>query len=210
MAYWSNTSTTSSITASNGWITIGNTGATTAGTGNFISSVVRTVEAQLAGKRKANLGQSFSIELPDGGVFELNADGSYSLKDANAKITYKAARHREFNKYLNCSDLIEEFINYVGGIGLKKNEIMKIPVSLFIAFLVVRAAEADGEDVPEQEVMMLKNAHNDILLLPAPDKKPHCELCGRFISSRLKSAGLLYCNPEHAGKGYAKKLQLSR
>jgi len=200
--YITNSTSTSTAITSNGWITYAGGGGT--GANNFITSYV---EAQLAGRRKAILGQAFSIDLPDGGLFELKADGSYTLLDKDAKITYRAARHRDFNKYLNCSDLIEEFINYVGNIGLKKNEIMKIPVSLFIAFLVVRAAEADGEEVPEQEVMMLKNAHNDILLLPAPDKKPHCELCGRFISSRFKTAGLLYCNPDHAGKGYAKRLQ---
>lgn len=200
--YITNSTSTASTSISNGWITYAGGGGT--GANNFITSYV---EAQLAGKRKATLGQAFSIDLPDGGVFELKADGSYTLLDKDAKITYRAARHREFNKYLNCSDLIEEFINYVGGIGLKKNEIMKIPISLFIAFLVVRAAESDGEELPEEEVMMLKNAHNDILLLPAPDKKPHCDYCGRFISPRLKSANLLYCNPEHAGRGYDKKLQ---
>jgi hypothetical protein len=199
--YITNSTSTSTSTTSNGWITYAGGGG--GGTG----SITSYVEAQLAGRRKAILGQAFSIDLPDGGLFELKADGSYTLLDKDAKITYRAARHRDFNKYLNCSDLIEEFINYVGNIGLKKNEIMKIPVSLFIAFLVVRAAEADGEEVPEQEVMMLKNAHNDILLLPAPDKKPHCELCGRFISPRFKSANLLYCNPEHAGRAYAKRLQ---
>lgn len=74
----------------------------------------------------------------------------------------------DFNRYLNASDMIEEFIKYVGGLGLGKREFLSLPVELFIAFLVVRAAESDGEVPPADQVKRLTNARQEIKLLPSP------------------------------------------
>lgn len=189
------------------WAT--NSSTTTSNTWSSIGTGTRMVLANPGSmvKTKYALGESIKLSLPDGGIFELKPDGSYSINDAAAKVTYAASRHRAFNRFLNCSDLIEEFIDYVGGIGLKKHEILKIPVSLLIAFLVVRAAETDGEPPPAQEMELLSSAPKMLLIEPPPKKiLPRCTHCGRFIGGALHSAGLMQCSPEHAAAWFAKKM----
>lgn len=151
------------------------------------------------------LGQKLELNLPDGGKFTLEKDGSYKLEDDAARVTYAAARHREFNRYLNASDLIEEFIGEIGGLGIKKGEILKVPMSAFIAFLVVKAAEADGEEPPAVEIDMIESARDSVLLLPAPIKKPKCCCCGRFIARSFGDAGLAYCSDDHAAAHFRKR-----
>lgn len=154
---------------------------------------------------KYQLGQQCKIEMPDGGCLVLEASGAYQLLDKDAKITYKANRIREFNKYLNASDLIEEFILYLKGLGLTEREILAIPINLFIAFLVIRAAESDGEELPAKEQALLTNARGQ-LLLQAPAKRviPRCTFCGRFIANILAAKALFFCSPLHAERAFAK------
>lgn len=185
-------------------ITGGTGGTVVAGGGG--SSVWSDLSAaiRLRGRLNASIGDAFEIALPDGGVFECRADGSYRVRDADARVTYAAARHREFNRYLNASDLVAEFIEAVGLIGLTSREILKVPVELLIAFLVVRAAEADGEDVPVRERSMLDGARDAVLRLPAPAPAPRgqnrCACCGRFFPKAMHSSGLMHCTPEHAAE----------
>lgn len=87
---------------------------------------------------------------------------------------------REFNKYINASDLLEEFIKWLGEQGVKQGEVMELPVELFIKWLIIKACEQDEEEP------------NVTLQLPAPKKQPHCLGCGQFMA---KSAPLAL----HAG-----------
>ena len=134
-------------------------------------------------KIQKRMRDKLSVSLPDGGQFVLEPDGSYRVVDSAAKITYQANRVREFNRYINASDLLEEFVHYLASMGLNRDEILNVPINLFIAFLVVRAAETDGEPTPRLE-------ERKLLALPAPKRKLKCKLCGRFVPSFARQAFL--------------------
>lgn len=76
-----------------------------------------------------------------------------------------------FNKYVNASDLMEEFIKFLGAEGVRQGEVMGLPVELFIKWLIIRACEQDGE-VP-----------NVTLALPAPAHQPRCLGCQRYLKA---------------------------
>lgn len=78
---------------------------------------------------------------------------------------------REFNRYLNASDLLEEFIRFAGERGADADEILQLPIELFVKWLIIRAAEADQEEPPI--------AMPPLRALPAP--QPRCLGCGRWM-----------------------------
>lgn len=76
---------------------------------------------------------------------------------------------REFNRYINGSDLMEEFIAFLGENSVRQREVMRLPIELFIKWLIVRACEQDGEEASVQVV------------IPTPKKQPRCLGCGKWI-----------------------------
>lgn len=80
------------------------------------------------------------------------------------------ASPRNFNKFINASDLLEEFIKWVGAEGVRQGEVMTLPVEFFIKWLVIRACEEDDEE-PNVELPAL----------PAPKITPKCLGCGKFM-----------------------------
>lgn len=74
-----------------------------------------------------------------------------------------------FNKYVNGSDLLEEFILFLGTEGVRQGDLMNLPIELFIKWLIIRACE---EDQVEPDV---------VLALPAPTPQPRCLGCQRFM-----------------------------
>lgn len=74
-----------------------------------------------------------------------------------------------FNKYVNASDMLEEFIRYAGGLGLKTRDIKELPIDLFIKWLVIRACEEDHEEPTIK------------LSLPTSKQQPRCIRCKRFM-----------------------------
>ena len=131
------------------------------------------------------------IHLPDGAYVRVEKDQSYSIVDKYAKVTYRANRIRDFNRYINASDLIEEFIHFLMSEGVPPALMLKIPIEVFINFLVLRAAEVDREPVPSD----VKIA--DHPALPKPSSNPRCNHCGRFITSEKHVHGINFCNEQH-------------
>lgn len=80
---------------------------------------------------------------------------------------------REFNKYVNGSDLVEEFIRYCGTLNVRQGEVMDIPIDSFIKWLIIEACVVDNE---EPEVTLE--------LGPAP--QPRCLGCGRYVPRTAK------------------------
>lgn len=76
---------------------------------------------------------------------------------------------REFNKYVNGSDLLEEFIAFLGTEGVRQGDVMALPLELFIKWLIIRACEQDQEEPPV------------VLELPARKSQPRCLGCQRFM-----------------------------
>lgn len=131
-------------------------------------------------------GKLCRIDLPDGAKINIRADGGYTIEDKQAKVVYRANRVREFNRYINASDLLEEFIRFAGAEGVRQGEFMRLPLKLFVAWLIVRAAEADGEPSPAPALADLR--------------KPHCVACGRFISPLRVAKRVEVCGPVCLGR----------
>lgn len=137
------------------------------------------------GSLQLNPGTEITIGLPDGGKLEVKADGSYAVIDKDAKITYKAHRVREFNPFLNASDKLEEFIRFCGTVGVRQSEVLRLPMELFVSWLIIEAARADKE--PEPELPLIPKLKSRA--------RPQCTGCGRFLSRAKQEKRLEFCAP---------------
>jgi hypothetical protein len=145
-------------------------------------------------------GQETILKLPDDTYIWLNDKGGYKIYHGkDGKITYKANTVREFNRFLNASDLLEQFIRDLGHVGVKQDEVLEIPVGLFINWLIIKSAEQDQEPIPK-DVPSLKKA------LQSQRKGIKCKCCGKFISEDRVKLGLTFCNADHYSS-YEKRLE---
>lgn len=142
-----------------------------------------------------------SIELPDGAKLEIDENGNYYIEDKDAQVTYKANRNREFSPYLNASDMLAKFVAYVGSVGVKRDEVMGLPIHLFISWLIIEAAEKDGDNVPSDVIPV----HRDPMLVSV--LKPKCATCGRFVKRADFQQRFPFCSPDH-GVVYAERKKL--
>ena len=78
---------------------------------------------------------------------------------------------QEFNPFINASDMMEKFIAFLGEHKVKQQEVMGMPIELFIKWLIIQACEADKEE-PPADVQ---------LALPAPKQQPRCLGCQRYL-----------------------------
>lgn len=135
---------------------------------------------------KVQQGDACEIQLPDGTTIHVSDTGSFQIDDKNAKVVYKANRARDFNRFINVSDRIEEFFDFCGEQKLEADEMMELPMKLFIGWLVLKAAEADKEAPPD-----------NIKLIPdlrARAAAPRCRQCQRFIPYVQKRGGMEFCD----------------
>jgi len=124
-----------------------------------------------------------------------NDNNSIKIKDINAKVIYRANRVRNFNPFINASDKLEEFIRFCGQHGVRKEEMLQLPINLFIGWLILEAAKADQE--PEPSIPLLPNLRKHT--------KPRCK-CGRFISLDFVKKQIAFCSPLCFNKYYEKML----
>jgi len=140
-------------------------------------------------------GRECRIEMPDGCVIDVDVKGNYRINDKDTKVVYKANRIREFNPFINASDILEDFIRYVGKLGVTQSQLMDLPIELFINFLIIRAAEADGDPKPAD---MDIESHPAIKALPSPKNHDvRCRSCGKFITKSKQRLGLEFCSENH-------------
>jgi len=131
------------------------------------------------------------LKMKDGSIIRVDTKGNFQVDDKNAKVIYKGNNIREFNRYINASDIIEEFIRFLGQeFHVNQEQILQVPLELLINFLILRASEEDGDSC-DQEIKRLsegakKNRYYN-----------RCKSCGRFISKKLSDAGINFCNSEH-------------
>lgn len=140
------------------------------------------------------------ITLPNGTVVSIEPDESITINDSDAKILYKTKSVREFNPYLNASDLLEEFISYCAKQKISKKDFSELPISLFILWLIVRAAEADED--PVDEVLPL-------LTTAVKKRKVHshrCKCCGKFLTKKYEQHQISFCNTDHMNKYLKEKM----
>jgi hypothetical protein len=145
-----------------------------------------------------------TIELPDGAKLIVDDLGNYRIEDRDAKVTYKANRVREFSPHLNASDMLAEFVKYVGGLGVRQSELLNLPIELFINWLVIEAAERDQDPIPADVVHPTRHQAIRFAI------KPQCRTCGRFISHKYRDLKFPFCNVEHAQRYIARRSEIKR
>jgi len=156
------------------------------------------------------------IELQDGTRLDVNDSGGVKVdtSDQRHSISYKACDIREFNRFINASDLLVDFMKYMGKHDCTQEQFMALPIELFINWLVIRAAQQDGDPVPADVVdPAVSMATKQPPAIPAPDTQRnaptgHCRCCGRFTSKAMQQQGLPYCG-EACVVVFMRKNQLS-
>ena len=168
--------------------TLGYNTASAFGTPNVYGGIVtNSLAVSHSGDIKIVKGRQYRLEMVDGSILTVDRNGNYKIEDKDAKITYQANNNRDFNQYINASDLLEQFIDLAQKANVSKEDFLKLPLELFINFLIIRAAEQDGDDVPEGITLFEKPAlpaptPQPVLALPAPVKVLNrCKNSGRFI-----------------------------
>ncbi len=126
------------------------------------------------------------LELPDGTIIDVEDKYRFKIYEDNAKVTRDACRIQAFNRFLNASEMLEAFIKDCAPAGIKQNQILKVPVEAFINWLIYKAAESDGDQ------------------LPASRYNHRCGYCQRFIARHLVARGVNFCGPDHLG-GYLQR-----
>lgn len=132
-----------------------------------------------------------TFTLPNGVMIKLFRDDHVEVDDSQGFQLYRSAPARDFNRFLNASDLLEEFISYCAQQRVTKKDFAELPISLFIYWLIVRAAETDGD--PTEEVVPL-------LTSAVKQRKAHthrCRDCGKFLTKRYEDNGISFCSSQH-------------
>lgn len=181
--YTTGTTATSATVTSTGWSSTSTQTVAVYPAGGTISSA-KTYQIPDVPK---NLQPGVDYNLPDGSVLRIDWQGNYTIEDKDAKVTYRASRIREFNPYLNASDLLEDFIRDMHKEGVLQSELLQLPVNIFIHWLILQAALKDGDPVDD--------VTPPVKLLPAPKKR--CLCCGRFLPKVKLAANLLFCDGSH-------------
>ena len=129
-----------------------------------------------------------TYSMPDGSKVKIDHDGGYTIDDKYAKVIYRASRVRDFNPFLNASDLLEQYIEELVPLGIRQDQVLHLEIEGFIYWLIHRAAERDGDEPPK-----------DVPRLPTPQRRlvNRCRTCGRFIFHSYVLASIFYCSPEH-------------
>ena len=158
---------------------------------DFCSGATKIVHNDI---KDTKIKPNIEHELPDGSKLIIDKDGNYHIDDKNAKVRYKSNNNREFSRHLNASDLLAEFLTDIDKLGIKREEVMKLPLHLFVAWLVIQAAERDNDPIPTDLVPLEQDPSLQSIIYP------RCLGCGRFISRLHHVNSFEYCSPAHAEK----------
>lgn len=134
------------------------------------------------------------IDFPDGSKVIMDDLGNYVIEDKDAKVKYKANFNREFNRYVNASELLSQFVRELGGVGVTQDKVLNVPIEVFVNWLVHRAADADGDEYAKRGVPTITDEKH---LLP---RQARCGYCQRFLSKKHETLGMRHCNPDHMAK----------
>ncbi len=128
------------------------------GTSNYVTLGTSNIDVILNGfigtdspraiDRAWKLEPGHVYHLEDGSKIEIDATGNYTIHDKDAHITYRAARVREFNRFVNGSDLVADFLETLAKMGTTQEQAAKAPLEMFIRWLIFKAAEQDHDEVP--------------------------------------------------------------
>lgn len=183
---------TSTISTAVQWYSTG-TGSTTIAN-NFYNPQQQVVpvykEIETPAPVKLLAGRTY--KMPDGSKVILDHQGGFRVDDAKARVIYQANRVREFNPFLNASDLLDEYITELAPLGVRQDQVLNLAIEHFICWLVHKAAERDCDAPPK-----------DVPKLPPPEAfriERRCRSCGRFIRAAYLKAQIYFCTPAHMQK----------
>ncbi len=181
--YWNGTSSATTTSTTNAWTN--NTFSTTA-TGTQVPSFPAGTPTQAALAQLAQQNAALQQQVLQQQVLQQQAGGGVQWADLPAY-----GQPPNFNEYVNASDLLKDFIKFLGEIGVNQKQFLDLPIELFINWLVIMAAKADGE-APPDDVRV-----KDHPRLPAPYYGTKCRACGRFVGEAKAKEGLPFCGPDH-------------
>jgi hypothetical protein len=124
-------------------------------------------------------------------------DSGYKIFGDDGKVKYKGCESREFNEFINATDLMEEFIRFLGKYNVRQDEVLQIPVELFINWLVIKACEKDREEPPEG---VLRIEQHPKLLTYKKNVYGRCKFCGKFISRKKVKYDIMFCSGKHVDR----------
>lgn len=132
--------------------------------------------------------------MPDGTKLIMDDTGGFRIDDSNAKVIYQSSNKREFNPYVNASEMLGDFVGDLGKVGVVQSKVLNTPIEYFINWLIHRAAEKDHDPYASQGVPTLIESKP---YLPQKVAQPKCKHCGRFISNKRAKLGINFCNALH-------------
>ena len=184
------TSTGTTSTASTAWYNT-TTGVISTSNSNSSSVIdITSYDTKSLVQGEAEVFADSSLKMPDGTVIDVDSSGNFKIEDKDAKVIYKSNSIREFNRYMNASDLLEAFIGDLGKANIKQGEVLAIPIEMFINWIIHKSAEQDGDDIP-QDIPSLEDHRY---------KHPRCKCCGKYIRKDLFAKGLRFCDGSHYQK----------
>ena len=119
-----------------------------------------------------NIRGSIGISQGNNGVTVHPNPAIPAFGEADDGKVLRKAPPLEFNKFLNCSDLLELFLLFLKEQGVRRHQVMGLRFEYFVKWLIISAAEKDDEE-PEVEMPAL------------PSPRPHCLGCGKFMSPSM-------------------------
>lgn len=132
--------------------------------------------------------------LPHGVKLVTDKRGNFKVYDKHTKVIRAGANNLDFNKYLNASDLLEQFIKDLGVAGVTQSKVLKVPIHAFINWIILKSAEAD--DIPPPPDIPKLEALSDVMELkaqPTSNSKCKCIRCGHFLSETMERMGMKFC-----------------
>lgn len=137
------------------------------------------------------------LVLPNDVELKIDGDGKITINEADRKIFYEAAP-RGFNRWMNASDVLEDFIRYLGTMEVRQRHVMKMPLGLFINWLIIAAAEADGDTADDLKPKLAEGVDSIKAI-------PRCLYCKRFLARHRHEAGINFCKSEHMDRYMARE-----
>ena len=135
----------------------------------------------------------YSLSMHDGCMINITNEGSWWIDDTNGKRVYNRAPQRGFNPYMNTSDMMEQFMADMAEMGFTQDQFLRLPTEVFINWLILRAAEHDGDEVPSDIVS--PSEHPATLRIT---EQPRCLHCGVEIPQERVAKGIQFCSQAHA------------
>jgi hypothetical protein len=90
--------------------------------------------------------------LPDGAVLQhLEDRGDDRIEDTEVEVIQRARDARELSPHVSASGLLDQFIDYVGSFGVRRSEVLRLPLDRFIRWLNVEGRSAQSSSVRHSE-----------------------------------------------------------